>query len=412
MEKKEFYKNKLVEKVKTLPKETLLEFYLKEIDNLSLSQIEESLLYFNFDLNEFFTFEKEEIIKNLFSIDKIDLKGSVSNAEPWGDPDYSWELDSQSNKILSQATHLAFVSYNEGQKQIAYDIVNKLYDIEISVEFFDDYCDDSIDYESYGFSDVSSDLDVKSEDIFLIKKIRKESAIYGNNIDTIIDLLSTSYIDDYEGFIDDIKRINPQLLYRAGDAICDRPSLWRFMSNMDYIYSVIDDYKLYKKAVITIHGPSIFISFLNKYHYLSQTKGLIKDDLFKTIEQYLEEIYKNKSQSYMHRKAIETLLSYFPNNREYILKYYELYDDDKAFIIFNNIEGKDFNVYLKESDKKYLKPNERVFPHLDNGSYCENVVRCIFDTADKKDAVLYQGGLKYLKRVSIDKASLIKYSEN
>lgn len=405
MEKTQYYKEKLSEMISSLPDEQSAKLLQKLVPLLPCSVVTRTLQELGYDLNDYYLASKDEMMKRLSSMETVEVKGTISR-DGWNDEDYEKGLDEETAKFLGEAISLAIILYRQGKKEPSYTIVNQISVIDFDCTFFDEYDEDYEESESYSIDDYLSSLALSKEDIEMFQTIRSRSVLENGNVDKVIELLSIKSDKEFTNLIDEMKRDNPTLLYAIGERICSHESPYRCFYNKKYLYESIGDYGLFKKALAIVHSPELLLSFLDKYHDLLINEGPAKKDCLSAISLYISKI--TEYDAYKHRGALRVLINSFEDNRDYILKYYELYDGDESFLIFNNIEEPDFSRLMKPRDIRFLKPEAQIYQHIEGLSEISSLTRCIFNTASKEDnPALYTGGLKYLQKVRINKALVL-----
>lgn len=409
MIRKEYLIQQYLKYLNSLTKEDVISSFKPVIEQLSKEALEKLIEMNNADIIPYHVAIKNELVEQLMAMNIVEVDAYISD-DDWGDSIYNEELDDSLVEFFTNVIRLISYCYKNEQKPLAFQLVKKLYSIDFVCAYNDeesDYSEEKNDEEvryikNYYIDHFDSELGFiikheKIEDIYV------EAAIITKDIKTLIDLLLNKY-NTYD-FIDMIRQQDSSLLYFMGERIIEENLDCRGTRDIFYLFDVINDYCLYLKAVEVFFkkAPKVLTRFINAFYdeqndnHNTEIENIVSKKIM-TIDKDDELFHQ-----YIYEPVIMDILYMFPKE-EYILKYYSLFEGDKAFIVFNSLKDELFFRHIRKNDKKWLYITSDL---LDNG-YENNkyILRAIFKK-DEDDAILKQGQINYLKRAKYNKKRIL-----
>ena len=409
MERKEYLVSQYIKHLSSISKEEVISSFIPIIEQLSVESLEKLIAVSNANIIPYHIANKNALIERLMAMETIEVDAYIEY-DDWGDSTYEEELDNELVEFFINTIRLILYCYHNEQKELAFQLVKKLF----SIVFVCEYYDEEIDYNNE--DDEERNRYIKNYRIdyfdsklgFVIKdeKIDEmyiEAVIHAKDITELNNLLLTRY-DTYD-FVDMIRRLDSSLLYPLGERTIKEHADTRFSRDIFYLFDVINDYNLYRKAVDCFFesDPRILTRFVDNFYdeQINSHNTEIEDIVYQKImaidkddELFREHVYE---------PVVMDLLNIFP--KEYfILKYHYLFSGDKAFIVLNALDDNIFYEHIRNDEKKWLLIASDLF--IDDYDNVKYIVRALFKN-DSENVVLEQGNKNYLKRVRFSEKKLI-----
>lgn len=174
MDKQEYLSNEYLKYLDNMDKEGVMNAITPLIKRLSSYTLEKIIKINNAGIEPYYLANKEELLEKLFQIETIEMSGWVSECD-YNDYDYERSLDDKDVSFFTHIVLLLVALYDQGKKEEAYRIVQKLYAIDFDCGYHNEY-NDYVEYETYSIEDVYNELECK--DITnRVKDIYKESLV-------------------------------------------------------------------------------------------------------------------------------------------------------------------------------------------------------------------------------------------
>lgn len=174
MDKQEYLSNEYLKYLDNMDKEGVVDAITPLIKRLSSYTLEKIIEINNAGIEPYYLANKEELLEQLFQIETVEMSGWVSECYR-GDYDYERSLDGADVHFFTNIVLLLVTLYDQGKKEEAYRIAQKLYSIDFDCGYHNEY-NDYVEYETYSIEDVYNELECK--DITnRVKDIYKESLV-------------------------------------------------------------------------------------------------------------------------------------------------------------------------------------------------------------------------------------------
>lgn len=174
MDKQEYLSNEYLKYLDNMDKEGVMDAITPLIKRLSSYTLEKIIEINNAGIDPYYLANKKELLEQLFQIETVEMAGWVSECYR-GEYDYERSLDNVDIHFFTNIVLLLVALYDQGKKEEAYKIAQKLYAIDFDCGYHNEY-NDYVEYETYSIEDVYNELECK--DITnRVKDIYKESLI-------------------------------------------------------------------------------------------------------------------------------------------------------------------------------------------------------------------------------------------
>lgn len=174
MDKQEYLSNEYLKYLDNMDKEGMMDAITPLIKRLPSYALEKIIEINNAGIEPYYLANKEELLEKLFQIETVEMLGWVSECYH-GDYDYERSLDDADVHFFTNIVLLLVALYDQGKKEEAYKIAQKLYAIDFDCGYHNEY-NDYVEYETYSIEDVYNELECK--DITnRVKDIYKESLV-------------------------------------------------------------------------------------------------------------------------------------------------------------------------------------------------------------------------------------------
>ncbi len=175
MDKQEYLSNEYLKYLDNMDKEGVMDTITPLIKRLSSYTLEKIIEINNAGIEPYYLANKEELLEQLFQIETVEMSGRVSECYH-GDYDYERSLDAANVHFFTNIVLLLVALYDQGKKEEAYRIAQKLYAIDFDCGYHNEY-NDYVEYEIYSIEDVYNELECK-DITSRVMDIYKESQLY------------------------------------------------------------------------------------------------------------------------------------------------------------------------------------------------------------------------------------------